>query len=108
LVAVVTKPRNTGAMNQIRRQFLLLTAGFGVAATAPSLAYADVPQSARSAFDQGNYLRAATLAEAAGDADGLAFAARARLATALLVGVSRIAASVHWRWHRTTWRAVCN
>jgi hypothetical protein len=55
-----------------------------------SPAIAQVPPAALQAYAAGNYADAARLGEASANADGLAFAARARLATGLLSGASRI------------------
>jgi hypothetical protein len=52
------------------------------AAAAP--ACAEVPQTARTAFADGKFIVAANLAESEGSADALAFAARARVADAIM------------------------
>jgi len=46
-------------------------------------AHAQIPDKALRAFDDGHFVAAAEIAEAAGDADALAFAARARIADAV-------------------------
>ncbi|MCU0882115.1 MAG: hypothetical protein MUF14_05540 [Hyphomonadaceae bacterium] len=72
----------------------------------PSPVLALVAPDARAAFDRGEYLQAAILAEASGDADGLAFAARARLATTLLTGASRISTAELTRCRRLAQQAL--
>jgi hypothetical protein len=52
------------------------------AAIAP--ASAEIPQTARTAYADGKFIVAATLAESEGSADALAFAARARVADAIM------------------------
>jgi hypothetical protein len=92
LVSADKLPYVSGMAQLDRRSLVLAACGFGVLGW-PRPSQALVPAGAREAFDAGDYLRAAALAEAAGDADGLAFAARARLATTLLTGASRISAA---------------
>lgn len=48
-----------------------------------AVARAQIPDKAQRAFDDGKFIAAAEVAEAAGDADALAFAARARVADAV-------------------------
>lgn len=55
-----------------------------------SPASAQIPPAALEAYATGNYADAARIGQASANADGLAFAARARLATGLLSGASRI------------------
>lgn len=51
-----------------------------------AIALAQIPGDAQRAFEEGHFIAAAQSAEAAGDADALAFAARARIADAVTQG----------------------
>lgn len=55
-----------------------------VVALIASNAHAAVPRDAQSAYTAGDFYKAATLAEAKGDAEALAFGARARIADAII------------------------
>ncbi len=57
---------------------------FALCAVVSAPASAEVPQTAQTAYADGKFIAAASVAEAEGSADALAFAARARIADAIM------------------------
>lgn len=81
-------------MIPVSRRLFLLAPGVSLAvALLPGLTRADTDPRAVAAYQAGQWAVAAERAQAAGDADGLAFAARARLAAIMLEGARRAPAA---------------